>query len=97
MRSPARNEPRSGLLQVLGERLFQSFVVLGKREYLCLFILERGRVYLDLMEGRMLLGNWILTKLCFKWLIFFSFSVLAFEQKCQIKGQKLKVDIIKAL
>ena len=31
-----------------GGRLFQSYVVWGKKEYLCLFILERGRVYLDL-------------------------------------------------
>ena len=33
-RSPARNEPRSGLLQMSGGRLFPSFVVLGKKEYL---------------------------------------------------------------
>ena len=31
-----------------GGRLLQSFAVLGKNEYLCTFILERGMVYLDL-------------------------------------------------
>ena len=40
-----------------GGRLFQSFMVLGKNEYLCTFILECGRVYLDLREGCILLGN----------------------------------------
>ena len=40
-----------------GGRLFQSFAVLGKNEYICAFILERGMVYLDLREGCMLLGN----------------------------------------
>ena len=29
-----------------GGRLFQSFAVLGKNEYICAFILERGMVYL---------------------------------------------------
>ena len=40
-----------------GRRLFQSFAVLGKNEYSCTFILERGMVYLDLREGCILLGN----------------------------------------
>ena len=34
----------------------------GKNEYLCRFILDRGNVYLDLMDGRILPGNGILTK-----------------------------------
>ena len=51
LRSPARNDPRSGLLQRSGGRLFQSLAVLGKNEYLCMFILDRGNVYLDLMDG----------------------------------------------
>ena len=29
---------------------------MGKNEYLCTFILERGMVYLDLREGCILLG-----------------------------------------
>ena len=49
--SPARNDPRSGLLQRSGGRLFLSLAVLGKNEYLCMFILDRGNVYLDLMDG----------------------------------------------
>ena len=44
LRSPARNDPGSGLLHMSGGRLFQSFAVLGKNEYLCTFILERGVV-----------------------------------------------------
>ena len=32
-----------------------------KNEYLCMFILDRGNVYLDLMDGRILPGNGILT------------------------------------
>ena len=40
-----------------GGRLFQSFAVLGKNEYILGFILERGMVYLDLREGCMLLRN----------------------------------------
>ena len=40
-----------------GGRLFHSFVLLEKNEYLCIFILERGMVYLDLREGCILLGN----------------------------------------
>ena len=34
-----------------GGRLFQSLAVLGKNEYLCMFILDQGNVYLDLMDG----------------------------------------------
>ena len=34
LRSPARNDPRSGLLQRSGGRLVQSLAVLGKNEYL---------------------------------------------------------------
>ena len=34
-----------------GGRLFQSLAVLGKNEYLCTFILERGNEYLDLRDG----------------------------------------------
>ena len=51
LRSPARNDPRSGLLQRSGGRLFQSLAFLGKNEYLCMFILARGNVYLALMDG----------------------------------------------
>ena len=40
LRSPARNDPRSGLLQRSGGRLFQSLTVLGTKEYLCMFILD---------------------------------------------------------
>ena len=50
-RSPARNDPRSGLLQMSGGRLFQSLAVLGKNECLCVFILEHGNEYLDLSVG----------------------------------------------
>ena len=48
-----------------GGRLFQSFAVLGKNEYLSTSILECGIVYLDLRvrEGCILFGNWI-TRLC---------------------------------
>ena len=38
------NDPRSGLLQRSGGRLFQSLAVLGKNEYLCMFILDRLNV-----------------------------------------------------
>ena len=51
LRSPAKNNPRSGLLQRSGGRLVQSLAVLGKNEYLCMFILDRGNIYLDLMDG----------------------------------------------
>ena len=38
LRSPARNDPRSGLLQRSGGRLFQSLAVLGKMGiFVCLF------------------------------------------------------------
>ena len=42
---------------MLGGILFQSFAVLGKNEFLCTFILDRGMVYLDLREGCILMGN----------------------------------------
>ena len=51
LRSPAQNDLRSGLLQRSGGRLFQSLAILGKNEYLCMSILDRGNVYLDLMDG----------------------------------------------
>ena len=40
-----------------GGRLFHSFAVLGKNEYLCTFILECVMVYRDLREGFILLEN----------------------------------------
>ena len=49
--SPDRNDPRPGLYHMSGGRLFQFFVVLGKNEYLCTFILDRENAYLDLREG----------------------------------------------
>ena len=51
LRSPARNEPRSGLLQMSGGRVFQTLAVRGKKECLkaeiCLRFWRVGRFSLD--------------------------------------------------
>ena len=67
LRSPARNEPRSqsGLLQMLGGRVFQTLVVCGKKECLCTFMFDLGKEYLCLRAGWIVLGNWTLTSWCF--------------------------------
>ena len=61
LRSPARNEPRSGLLQMSGGRVFQTLAVCGKKEWLCVFMFDLGNEYLCLRAGRIVFGNWILT------------------------------------
>ena len=51
LRSLVRNDPGPGLLQRSGGRLFQGLAVLGKNEYLCRLILDRGNAYLNLRNG----------------------------------------------
>ena len=51
LRSPAQNEPRSGLLQMSGESVFQTLAVRGKNEYLCVFMFDLGNEYLCLRSG----------------------------------------------
>ena len=41
--------------------MFQSLIFFEKNEYLSMFILDRGNVFLDLMGGWILPGNGILT------------------------------------
>ena len=61
LRSPARNDPSSGLSQMSGGSAFESLAVRGKKECLWMFMLDRGNEYLCLSAGWILLGNWILT------------------------------------
>ena len=51
LRSPAQSEPRSGLLQMSGESVFQTLAVRGKNEYLCVFMFDLGNEYLCLRAG----------------------------------------------
>ena len=47
-----------------GESVFQTLAVLGKNEYLCVFMFDLGNEYLFLRAGLIVLGNLILTSSC---------------------------------
>ena len=52
LRSPARNEPRSGLLQMSGWRVFQTLAVRGKKECLRVFMFDLGMsIYVSELVG----------------------------------------------